>query len=476
MRGGAAGAFGVSTEARMNMHERRSTKLHGTALSFSFALVAVVAACSDASPAVDDAQAVEAEYRGRHDFCGNHRCGQRETCATCPTDCGACVVDAGEHADASKADSGGGGPADASADVAVDAGGGGGASYPSVPLPATGLNYFVSASKGADTNPGTAASPWKTIQHAASTVSHGATGVTVHVAPGTYAEGLAMSVGGTATARVIFVSDTRWGAHVNATGHYWGWQSTGDYVDIVGFELTGSDYIGIGIGGSHDRTIDNHVHHLAAPTCNSGSGGGGIDDYEYSASDDEMIGNVVHDIGKPGCTQIQGLYHSNLGGRLVNNIVYRISGFGLHTWHNPKNVVISNNLSFQNGAGGLVVGAGDSPGTGKAEGFVVTNNILFDNLGSGMVEEGNYGVNTYVGNLAFKNAGGNTLLANPSTGELAIDPGFVDYKADGSGDYHLTDASPCRNSGTPQGAPSADIVGAPRPQGPKVDRGPYERP
>ena len=160
---------------------------------------------------------------------------------------------------------------------------------------------------------------------------------------------------------------------------------------------------------------------------------------------------------------------------MVNNIVYRISGYGLHTWHNPKNVVIANNLSFQNGEGGLVVGAGDSPGTGVAEGFVVTNNIFFDNPGWGMIEEGSYGANTYVDNLVFQNAAGNASLGNASTGELNVDPGFVSYQPDGSGDYHLAASSVCIDSGTAQGAPNVDIDGMPRPEGAQIDRGPYER-
>jgi len=376
-------------------------------------------------------------------------------------------ADAGDGAPEASADAAGDG-ADASPDGAS-----GSAVYPSEPVAPTGLDFYVSVATGNDENPGTAAEPWKTIQHAATTLTNGPTGVTVHVASGTYAEGIMMSASGTAAAPIVFQSDVRWGAHVDATGNYWGWQSTGDYVYIVGFELTGSDYIGIGVGGSGCRTMDNHVHDLAAPTCNTGSGGAGIDDYNYSASGDEMIGNLVHDIGSSGCTQIQGLYHSNLGGRLVNNIVYGISGFGIQTWHNPKNVVIANNLSFQNGAGGLVVGAGDAPGTGLAEGFIVTNNIFYDNLGPGMEEEGACGVNTYVDNLVFQNVGGNTAVSSPSVGELNESPGLVNYQKGGSGDYHLAASSPCIGSGTSQGAPPTDIDGAPRPQGAPVDRGPY---
>lgn len=398
--------------------------------------------------------------------CGDGACEGGETCSSCPTDCGECGVDAG--LDAAPGDSG----TDASPDAA-----GGSPVYPSVPVGPTGLDFYVSVAAGDDVNPGTAAKPWKTIQHAANAVTNGPTGVTVHVAPGIYPEGITMSVSGTAAARVVFQSDVRWGAHVDATKIYWGWQSTGDYVDIVGFEVSGAQGIGIGMGGSSCRTIDNHVHDVALPPatlpCNGGNGGAGIDDYNYAASDDEMIGNVVHDIGPDGCTTVQGLYHSNLGGRLVNNLVYRVSGYGIHTWHNPKNVVIANNLVFQSGAGGLIVGAGDSPGTGKAEGFVVTNNILFDNLGPGLREYGNVGVNTYVDNLVFQNGQGNTDLINPSMGELDVLPGLVSYLPDGSGDYHLGPSSPCIGSGTAQGAPSTDIEGFPRGSGAKQDRGPY---
>lgn len=433
----------------------RTSAITVAGLGLSFALLGVVPACTDTFESPDEIGANDADLRGRH-----HKCRF-------------CGMDAAATRDAASSGDGAGTASDSA--TAVDAAPSTNGGYPSVALDATGQSFYVSASAGNDANDGSAAHPWKTIGHAAATVKAGTSGVTVHVAPGTYAEAIAMSVSGSASARVVFVSDTRWGAHVDASGHYWGWQSTGDYVDIVGFEVTGSDYIGIGIGGSHCRTIDNHVHHLAAPTCNTGNGGAGIDDYEYAEGDDDMIGNVVHDIGNPGCSQIQGLYHSNYGGKILNNIVYRISGWGLHTWHNPKNVVIANNLSFQNGSGGLVVGAGDAPYNGVAEGFVVTNNIFYDNLGWGMVEEGQYGTNTFVANLVYKNAGGNTSLANPSTDELRVDPSFVDYRADGSGDYRLKTGSPAIDTGTTQGAPTFAIDGAPRPQGNGMDRGPYEK-
>lgn len=57
----------------------------------------------------------------------------------------------------------------------------------------------------------------------------------------------------------------------------------------------------------------------------------------------------------------------------------------------------------------------------------------------------------------------------PGTGNIDADPKFVDAAND---DYHLQVISPCRNTGTTTGAPSADIEGTPRDALP--DMGAYE--
>src|ERR1700680_1956501 len=48
-------------------------------------------------------------------------------------------------------------------------------------------NYYVSPT-GSDSSAGTQAAPWKTINHADSTLQLGAGGTIVHVSPGTYSE------------------------------------------------------------------------------------------------------------------------------------------------------------------------------------------------------------------------------------------------------------------------------------------------
>src|SRR6202050_2405308 len=75
-----------------------------------------------------------------------------------------------------------------------------------------GNTYYVSPS-GNDSNPGTNAAPWLTIQHAASTV---AAGSTVYVEPGTYNESINVTVSGTSSAPITFIGQS--GAIVGGTG------------------------------------------------------------------------------------------------------------------------------------------------------------------------------------------------------------------------------------------------------------------
>jgi hypothetical protein len=98
-------------------------------------------------------------------------------------------------------------------------------------------DYYV-ATTGSDTNAGTQAAPFKTLSKASSVV---AAGTTVHVAPGTYAGGLQTTKSGTATSRIRFVSDTKWGAKIQGSSNEFLWDVRGNYVDIEGFEFNGAN-------------------------------------------------------------------------------------------------------------------------------------------------------------------------------------------------------------------------------------------
>ena len=339
---------------------------------------------------------------------------------------------------------------------------------------------FYVAPSGSDANPGTSQAPFQTIQRAASVAS--APGTIVHVAPGVYASASAIytQYAGASTAHIVFVSDAPWAARIIVSGAQQVWYNSGDYVDIVGFDITNtssSGSLGIDNFGSYTRIIGNHVHNIAEWGCPS-NGGAGIDDHNYGASGDDVIGNVVDHIGpQTACTLVQGIYHSNRGGHIWNNIAYAISGYGIHCWHADTDVVIANNLVFNNRTGGVVFGAGDAPGGVTTDNMVVTNNIVIANAGFGIRALGLVGAHNQVDhNDAYNNASGAYGMINGivATNALSMDSQFVNWQATGGGDYHLRATSPLINIGTSLGAPSTDFDGNARPQGQGFDIGPYE--
>jgi parallel beta-helix repeat protein len=348
-------------------------------------------------------------------------------------------------------------------------------------LQPVGYNVYV-ATAGSDTNPGSQSEPFRTVQRAASLATPG---TTVHVAPGVYRENVKSKVHGTTAARIRYVSDTKWGAQIIGSATEGTWTNTGDFTDIVGFDISGNGRVGILNLGSYTLIAGNHVHDIKVSGGCTGSGGAGIVNANYAGSDGDVIGNVVHDIGMPGkCNGVQGIYSSNLRGRIYNNIVYRVSAYGIHLWHAADNVTIANNTVFSNGAvgmgGGIVIGAGDSPGGVVLNNTKVINNIVFNNPQAAILEYCNQGEectgakNTIANNLVYGNGGRITLRRGTATGNIEADPQFVDFQPDGRGNYRLRRTSPALKSGLSAYAPSTDIDNAPRPPGTAPDIGAYQ--
>jgi hypothetical protein len=363
-----------------------------------------------------------------------------------------------------------------------DAGAGGGGGGTAVDAGPKSAHQLYVATTGSDSNAGTQAAPFKTIQKASQVAL---ADTTVHVAPGTYAGNVVTNTNGTAAGRIRYVSDVKWGAKIVGSGTESAWSNRGNYVDIVGFDVSGTGRLGILNWASFTLIAGNHVHDLKVSGGCTGNGGAGINDADYTKSDDDIIGNVVHDIGVPGaCNGVQGIYHSNLRGRIVNNIVYRASSFGIHLWHAGNAVKIVNNTVFANGSstmgGGIVIGAGDAPGGIVVDNTVIANNIVVHNPRGSITEYCYAGQacigpnNKVVNNLVFANGNGISLRVGTHTGTITLDPQFVNYQANGSGNYHLLATSPAIDKASSTYAPSVDLDGAPRPYGAAADVGAYE--
>jgi len=335
--------------------------------------------------------------------------------------------------------------------------------------------YYVSPA-GSDFNDGSSSRPWATIQKAADKATPG---TTIYVEPGTYQQNIISKANGTATARITFTAATKWGARIRSRGVQITWENLGNYVNIVGFDISGDGSYGILNRASYVQTIGNLVHDIPASACDS-DGGAGIDNgsYQgkYSGHDNNIIGNIVHDIGpKTYCNLVHGIYQANFRANIWNNISYRNSAMGIQTWHAASDLNIANNLVFENGRGGIIIAAGGSPWTSIADNCVVVNNIVIHNATYGIYEYAQTGIhNRYLNNLVYANPT-NLLLqhGNKAQGTIVADPRFVNYQPDGSGDYHLAAGSPAIGTGTSTGEPTSDMDGFSRTIVTAVDLGPY---
>jgi hypothetical protein len=341
-------------------------------------------------------------------------------------------------------------------------------------------NLYV-ATTGSDSNPGTQAKPLKTIGRADALAR---AGYVIHVAAGTYkvsapssgSNGIKTTKSGTAADRIKFVSDVKWGAKIVMSGTGIAWNSLGNYVDIEGFDVSGTGRIGLAAAGANLTFKQNLIHDLTiSGGCN---GGGGSAILTYGTVGNVVIDrNAVRNIGSQwigSCAQVQGIYISNANNLVTNNIVSGVAAAAIQQWHGATASTIVNNTTFHSGAG-ILIGQGDAgaTSTGSANNYVA-NNIAYDNKTYGIVEMGKVGGNNrYVNNLVAR-SGTNWRVKGSVSGSISSEPLMANYQANGSGDYRLLSSSPAIDRGTSVKAPTIDYAGVARPRGAAVDVGAYE--
>src|SRR5205823_5668289 len=130
-----------------------------------------------------------------------------------------------------------------------------------VASPPAGQTYYVSPT-GSNSNAGTSAAPWRTIQKAANTINGGDT---VIVNAGTYNERVQVRTPGSAGKLLDFQAQ---GSVVMQ-----GFNIQTDYVRVNGFEITNTpgssptdrtNGSGVYISGNHNEISDNYIHHSTA--------------------------------------------------------------------------------------------------------------------------------------------------------------------------------------------------------------------
>ena len=209
---------------------------------------------------------------------------------------------------------------------------------------------FYVATTGDDSNPGTQAAPWRTIQHAADTARAGST---VNVRGGNYEELVSIHASGNATDGFISFRSYPGETAVLEAAHLTPTERSGvltinnkSYVRIEGFEIRNyrtSEHrvapLGINVigAGSHIELLKNNVHHIEqnfegrdAP--GQGGNGFGIAVYGTDAktpiTDLIIDGNEVHHL-KTGSSESLVVNGNVTNFRITHNVVHDNNNIGI---------------------------------------------------------------------------------------------------------------------------------------------------
>ncbi len=375
------------------------------------------------------------------------------------------------------------------------------------PAVAPAATYYV-ASTGADSNPGTSASPWRTLQKAADTVQ---AGDVVNVSPGTYA-GFQVTTSGTSASRIVFRASGS-GVLVNQPN-----SKTPDninveaasYVTIEGFTVEDAPRVGIRMVLATGGVIRNNVVRRSGLT-------GILTGWTPAVL---IEGNVTS-----GSLQQHGIYVSNSNTPNDNPVVRGNESFGNNEngiqfngdcWEGGDGVIegaliennivhdnnwkgfsiisvqasiIQNNVIYDNGisagAGGLHLTDQVGPSCGKpsSNNLVVNNTIVEPRIACIRMTDGS------TANIVFNN-----LCVSPSSARLILDDvggNLIDAVSnlkltsssglfvDAAGkNFHLASASGAIDAGIAlyqgRSAPVVDRDGNKRPAGQRHDAGAFE--
>ncbi|MCI0486114.1 MAG: Ig-like domain-containing protein [Blastocatellia bacterium] len=404
------------------------------------------------------------------------------------------------------------------------------------PALAEGTDYYV-AQNGSDSNAGTEAAPFATIQKAASAA---VAGDTIIVKPGIYA-GAKFSSSGTQLSPIKVMGEP--GAIVSSPGPQNTnkdnlWIRNSSYIIIEGFEVHSAPRAGIAVQGEPDAEVhgviirNNHSHN---------NGRWGV--FTGYAEGTQIIDNET------SYSQIEhGIYVSNSADNpvIAGNLVDHNNASGIQINADPvlegdgiiSNALIESNIIFENGAGG-----GAAINLASVTHSLIRNNLLYQNHASGIAGwddgEGSnqFGThhNKFLNNTIVQASNGrfalvlingssdnqvlnNILIHTGTRGSIEADPSseaelhsdfnvvvdrfsvnesFINLSSWQSRghdpnsfiatptslfvnaalqDYHLWAGSPAIDKGTAVPDVAADIEGSPRPQGPAYDIGAYEHP
>jgi parallel beta-helix repeat protein len=213
------------------------------------------------------------------------------------------------------------------------------------PHAAIANTYYV-ATTGNDTNPGTQAAPFRTIQHGADVSNPGDT---ILVNDGTYTVGSGSTTGcdvnivsvtrsGTSGSPITFQSINKYGAKLSGQNNATpcGFDISANFITVQGFEIFGVNLSGIDVFGSNVIIRGNHIHDIGR-YC-SDSGFGIVGSFLEGVANVTYDSNIIHDVGRyspgeNGCNPQTNTYQNNDHGIYIDA---------------SSNVTVENNILYNN--------------------------------------------------------------------------------------------------------------------------------
>jgi len=334
------------------------------------------------------------------------------------------------------------------------------------------LRRSLRRSSGSDSNPGTQASPWRTVQKALNTLQ---AGQTAYVRAGTYSQNLYLSRAGTATAPFTIRNYPGERAVLQA--------GTGQTQNMPLEMGNGAAYVRFqglvfqGATGTSTTNIyaDGNSHDIEFLSCEvTGSQRQGFFS-EPTTHGIWLLDCNIHDNGGFGPVHLDhNIYMEGTGHVIANcRIANAPNGSDVQIYPSSDHVIVTENTIVGAGLDGIILG---SDGGGTTSNLMLVNNVVAFN--------GRNGISTYWGgtmgtnNVATKNVvWGNTsgqMVGNgiTYTANTVADPRFVNRAG---GDFHVQTGSPAIDFGQVEYALPDDLDGAARPQGSGPDSGSYER-
>jgi len=389
--------------------------------------------------------------------------------------------------------------------------------------------YYV-ATNGSNSANGSAATPFRTIQHALDRGLNA--GDEIVVRAGTYAESLRINDGGSAAGNVVLRAEVPGTVKLAPPSNTWnGISVNANYVTVKGFEIVNAQGDGIEANNVHHIEIRNNVVH--------GSGESGI---QFNWSEFIIVdGNTTYENANDGWFSGISVYQNrNITGDkttpgfrtvITNNVSYdNVTKTGQHTDGNGIIIddfqstqtggfpnytyptLVENNLVYQNGGKGIQVCWSDyvtvrgntawhnnqdllNTGTWRgelsnaqasnntwvnniavADPKIQSNNTAIDNTSYGgyrnqnIVWANNVTFNGVAGQASVRTDGNNAMPTAANGNLLGVNPLFVGPP----NDFRLSANSPAIDAGTSAyGVSTLDLDGTARVEG-VVDIGAYE--